>query len=125
MFCSAQILLTFDILRTFLVCFSSFRNNSVCFSCLYIHFRFVLVHLKTNLFVSVVSMRIFGLFWFILKQNCLFRLFRNSFETPKQTETRLSLVLKMNRNKCETDPVSVIFGSNQKNFCFVSWTPYL
>ena len=115
--------LTFDIFKDFLVCFSSFRNKSVCFSCLYIHFRFVSVHFKTNLYVSVVSMHIFGLFWFILKQNCLFRLFRNSFETPKQTETRLSLVSKTNRNKRETDPVSVIFGSNRNFYLFVSWTP--
>ena len=67
-------------LRTFLVCFGSFRNKSVCFSCLYIHFWFVSFHFETNLFVSVVSMHIFGLFWFILKQNCLFRLFRNSLK---------------------------------------------
>ena len=52
------------------------------------------------------------------------RLFRNSFETPKQTETRLSLVSKMNRNKRETDPVSVIFSSNRNFYLFVSWTPY-
>ena len=59
---------------------------------------------------------IFSLFWFILKQICLFRLFQNTFETPKQTETKFSLVLKMNRNKRETDPVSVIFGSNRNFF---------
>jgi len=34
------------------------------------------------------------------------------------------LVSKMNRNKRETDPVSVIFGSNQNFYLFVSWTPY-
>ena len=118
-----QKILLLIFLRTILVCFGSFWNKSVCFSCLFIHFRFVSVHFETNLFVSVVSMHIFGLFWFILKQNCLFRLFRNSFETPKQTETRLSLVSKMNRNKRETDPVSVIFGSNRIFFLFVSWTP--
>jgi len=61
---------------------------------------------------------IFGLFRFILKQICLFRLFQNTFETPKQTETKFSLVSKMNRNKRETDPVSVIFGSN-RNFVFL------
>ena len=71
-------------LRTFLDCFSSFRHKSVCFGCLYIHFWFVLVNFETNLFVLAVSIYIFGLIWFILKQNCLFRLFRNTLETPKQ-----------------------------------------
>jgi len=66
---------------------------------------------------------IFGLFRFILKQICLFQLFRNTSETPKQTETKFLLVSKMNQNKRETDPVSVIFGSNRNYFIFVSWTP--
>jgi len=100
-FYSAKILLTFDILRTFLVCFGPFRNKSVLFVSIYIYGLFWFIF-ESNLFVLVVSMYIFGLFWFILKQNCLFR---NSFETPKQTETRSSLVSKMNRNKRETDPV--------------------
>ena len=68
----------------------------------------VLVHFETNLFVLVVSIYIFGLIWFILRQNCLFVLFQNTFETPKQNETKFSLVSKMNRNKRETDPVLVI-----------------
>jgi hypothetical protein len=29
-----------------------------------------------------------GLFWFVPKQFCLFRLFRYRFETPKQTEKK-------------------------------------
>ena len=106
---------------------------------------------------------IFGLFWFILKQICLFRfvlktaaekraffwvllLLLRSFlvyfgslwkksvcfsffkihskhqNIPKHTETKFSLVSKMNRNKRETDPVSVIFGSNLNFFLFVLWT---
>jgi len=59
-----------------------------------------------------IFMDIFGLFWFIWKQICLFRLFQYTSKTLKQTETKFSLVSKMNRNKCETDPVSVNFGSN-------------
>jgi len=66
-------------------------------------FWFVSVHFETNLFVSV---------------------FQNTLKTPKQTETKFSLVSKMNRNKRETDPVSVIFGSNRNFFLFVLWTPY-
>jgi len=59
---------------------------------------------------------IFGLFRFILKQICLYQFFQNTFETPKHTETKFSLVLKMNLNNRETDPVSVIFGSNRNFF---------
>jgi len=59
---------------------------------------------------------IFGLFWFILKQIYLFQLFQNISETPKQNETIILLVSKMNQNKRETDPVLVIFGSNQNFF---------
>ena len=104
-----------------------------------VHFRFVLVHFETNLFVSVcfencswkesvflgaiaIIKVIFGLFRFILKQICLFQFFQNTFKTPKHTETKFSLVSKMNRNKRETDPVSVIFGSNLNFFLFVLWT---
>ena len=122
-FFSAKILLTFDIFKDFFGLFR-FILKQICLFQLSLYtfsvfFRFIL---KQIWFVSVVSMHIFGLFWFILKQNCLFRMFRNSFETPKQTETRLSLVSKMNRNKRETDPVSVIFGSNLNFFLFVLWT---
>ena len=46
----------------------------------------------------------------------MFRLFRYTSETPKQTETKLSMVSKMNRNKHETDLVSVIFGLNRNFF---------
>ena len=80
---------------------------------------------KRERFLGAINIfkAIFGLFRFILKQICLFRMFQNTFETPKQTETKFSLVSKMNRNKRETDPVLVIFGSNRKFFLFVSWTP--
>ena len=73
------------------VFFCSIWNKSFCFSCFHI---------------------LFGSFRFILKQICLFRLFLCSSKTPKQTETKFVLVLKMNRNKRKTDLVSAIFGSN-------------
>ena len=66
-----------------------------------------------------------GLFRFVTKQICLFRLFRYRFETPKQTETFCYWFHETNRNKRETDLVSVCFGSNRKLFLFVSRTPYL
>ena len=84
-------------------------------------FRFIF---KQICFGWVVPKYIFGLFGFILKQFYLFRLFHYASETPKQTETKLSMVSKMNRNKRETDLVSVIFGSNRNFQLFVSWTPY-
>jgi hypothetical protein len=65
-----------------------------------------------------------GLFWFVTKQFCLFWLFRYRFETPKQTETFGYWFHETNRNKRETDLVSVCFGSNRKLFLFVSRTPY-
>ncbi len=64
------------------------------------------------------------MFRFVSKQFCLFRLFRYSFETPKQTEKNLFWFHETNRNKRETDLVSVCFGSNRNIFFFVSRTPY-
>jgi hypothetical protein len=63
----------------------------------------------------------FGLFRFVTKQFCLFRLFRYRFETPKQTEIFLFLV---SRNKPEKDLVSFCFGSNRNYFCLFRGTPY-
>jgi hypothetical protein len=57
-----------------------------------------------------------GLFRFVSKQFCLFRLFRYRFETPKQTEKNLFWFHETNRNKRETDLVSVCFGSNRNIF---------
>ena len=65
-----------------------------------------------------------GLFRFVTKQFCLFRLFRYRFETPKQTEIFWFWFHETNRNKPETDLVSVCFGSNRNLFLFVSRTPY-
>ena len=65
---------------------------------------------------------LFGLFRFVSKQLCLFRLFRYRFETPKQTEILCFWFHETNRNKRETDHVSVFFGSN-RNFFFISRTP--
>jgi len=66
-----------------------------------------------------------GLFRFVSKQFCLFRLFRYRFETPKQTEKMFFWFHETNRNKRETDLVSVCFGSNRKLFFFISRTPYV
>ncbi len=64
-----------------------------------------------------------GLFRFVTKQICLFRFFRYRFETPKQTEICSFWFHETNRNKRETDLVSVYFGSNRNLFLFVSRTP--
>ncbi len=65
-----------------------------------------------------------GFFRFVTKQICWFRLFRYRFETPKQTELFCFSFHETNRNKRETDLVSVFFGSNRNLFLFVSRTPY-
>jgi hypothetical protein len=65
----------------------------------------------------------FGLFRFVTKQICFFRLFRYRLETPKQTKIFSFWFHETNRNKRETDLVSVCFGSNRKLFLFVSRTP--
>ncbi len=67
----------------------------------------------------------FGLFRSVSKQFCLFRLFRYRFETPKQTKIIIFWFHETNRNKPETDLVSVCFGSNRQNIFFISRTPYL
>jgi hypothetical protein len=76
-----------------------------------------------NCWCSVENL--FGLFRFVSKQFCLFRLFRYRFETPKQTKYFYFWYHETNRNKGETDLVSVCFGSNRNLFLFVSRTPYL
>ncbi len=53
----------------------------------------------------------------------LFRLFRYTFETPKQTEIFCFWFHETNWNKRETDLVSVCFSSNRNKFLFVSRTP--
>jgi hypothetical protein len=64
-----------------------------------------------------------GLFRFVAKQICLFRLFRCRFEKPKQTEIFSFWFHETNRNKRETNLVSVCFGLNQNLFLFVLRTP--
>jgi hypothetical protein len=71
-----------------------------------------------------IFQKIYVLFRFVTKQICLFRLFRYRFETPKQTELCCFWFHKTNRNKRETDLVSVCFGSNRNLFLIVSRTPY-
>ncbi len=65
-----------------------------------------------------------GLFRFVTKQFCLFRLFRYKFETPKQTEISSFWFHETNRNKRETDLVSVCFGFYIKNQCCVCLSVY-
>jgi hypothetical protein len=65
-----------------------------------------------------------GLFRFVTKQFCLFRLFQYRFETPKQIEIFCFWFHETNRNTTKTDLVSVCFGSDRNFFCFVSRTPY-
>ena len=64
-----------------------------------------------------------GSFRFVAKQICLFRLFRYRFETPKQTKNFSFWFHETNRNKRETNLVSVCSGSNRNLFLFVSRTP--
>ncbi len=64
-----------------------------------------------------------GLFRFVMKQICLFRLFRYRFETPKQTEIFCFWFQESNRNKRKTDLVSVCFGSNRNYFCLFRGHP--
>ncbi len=62
------------------------------------------------------NLRCFGLFWFVLKQFCLFRFFRYRFETSKQTKHFVFGFTK--RNTTETDHVLVCFGSSRNFFVF-------
>ncbi len=85
--------------------------------------------LKENILVffrkfSVVLV-CFGLFRFVTKQFCLFRLFRYRFETPKQTKIFCFWFHETNRNKHKTDLVSVCFGWNRNLFLFVWRTLYV
>jgi hypothetical protein len=68
--------------------------------------------------VLFCSFRFF--FWFVSKQICLFWLFQNGSETPKQAEKIIYRFHKTNQKLTERDWVSVCFGSNrQKRFvCF-------
>ncbi len=51
-----------------------------------------------------------GLFRFVMKQICLFRLFRYRFETPKQTEIFCFWFHKTNRNKPKQTQNRSCFG---------------
>ncbi len=59
-----------------------------------------------------------GLFWFVSKQLCLFRLFRYRFETSKQTETNLDFLFLVSRNKPKHNRNGSCFGLN-RNFSLV------
>jgi hypothetical protein len=64
-------------------------------------------------------------FRFVSKQICLFRLFQNSSETPKQTEKIIFWFCETNRKWTETECVSVCFCSNRKKNLIISRTPYI
>ncbi len=63
-------------------------------------------NISATLYIWVFSENL-GLFRFVTKQFCLFQLFRYRFETPKQTEIFRFWFHETNRNKRETDLVSV------------------
>jgi len=77
-----QICLFWLSLYTFLVCFSSFWNKSVRFSCFNVQFWFVLVHFETKQFVSVVAKFIWNT---ETNRNKIIIGFENE---PKQTQNR-------------------------------------
>jgi hypothetical protein len=52
----------------------------------------------------------FRFFWFVSKQICLFLLFRNGSETPKQTETNRKNNLLVSRNKPKMNRNRLCFG---------------
>jgi hypothetical protein len=52
----------------------------------------------------------FGLFWFVSKQFCLFRLFRYRFETPKQTQTNQNFLILVSQNKPKHNRNRSCFG---------------
>jgi hypothetical protein len=52
----------------------------------------------------------FRFFRFVSKQFCLFRLFRNGFETPKQTETNRKNYFLVSRNKPKINRNRLCFG---------------
>ncbi len=69
-----------------------------------------------------------GLFWFVTKQFCMFRLFRYRFKTPKQTQTnRNKPVFLVSRNKPKHKRNRSCFSSNRIFFCLFrghhSWDP--
>ncbi len=122
----------FQLFRFFSVCF-----EPVCFGCFASILKqkvsmFRLNWNKQKTHPNSLKVSIFGyfsenggLFRFVTKQFCLFRLFRYSFETPKQTEAFSFWFHETNLNKRETDLVSVCFGWNWNLFLFVSRTPYV
>ncbi len=111
--------------------FSSFFRVVSVVSLLYGSIEFPLNRNKQKTHPNSLKESIFGncsenlgLFRFVTKQICLFRLFRYRFETPKQTEFFSFWFHETNRNKRETDLVSVCFGSDRNLFLFVSRTSY-
>jgi hypothetical protein len=105
----------------FSVCFETVCFGVSVVSLLYQNREFRLIRNTQKTPPNSLKESIFGYF----SENLgLFRLFRYRFETPKQTETFCYWFHETNRNKRETDLVSVCFGSNRNFFLFVSRTPY-
>ncbi len=101
----------------FSVCFETVCFGVSIVSLLYQNREFWLIRNKQKTHPNSLKESIFGyfsensgLFRFVMKQFCLFRLFRYRFETPKQTETFCFWFHETNRNKRETDLVSVCQG---------------
>ncbi len=99
-----------SLFRVFPVCFGLFQNSLF----------WLFWYFSENL----------GLFWFVSKQFCLFRLFWNRCETPKQTETNQNFMFLVSRNKPKHNQNRSCFGLfrfKPKFFVclFVSRTPYL
>jgi hypothetical protein len=115
----------FFVFSVFSVCFETVCFGVSVVSLLYRNREFRLIRNKQKTHPNSLKEGCFGLFRFVTKQFCLFRLFRYRFEKPQQTETFCFWFHATNRNKRETDLVSVCFGSNRKLFLFVSRTPYV
>ncbi len=128
----------FRFFRFFSVFFSVF---SVCFgvsvvSLLYRNSEFRLIRNKQKTHPNSLKESIFGyfsenlgLFRFVTKQFCLFRLFRYRFETPKQTETLCFWFHKTNRNKRKTNAKQVLIRfvsvRTENYFCLFRGHPSL
>jgi hypothetical protein len=105
----------FGELAKLLICFSS--RNFFCTVC-------------SEVFLFLLY---FSLFRFVLKQICLFHVFRNGSETPKQTETNRKKLLLVSRNKPKMNRNRLSFGlfrfePKKKFVCFedtlATWTFY-
>jgi hypothetical protein len=75
-----------------------------------VSFQFKALLLRELFAVQYIRDVLLFFFRFVSKQMCLFRLFRNGSETPKQTETNRKNVLLVSRNKPKINRNSLSFG---------------